>query len=155
MKTLLLSTLLLGAFSITASAQGFIISGRIVDARNKPVDKVSIQAVGANKLGYGNVDKDGLYYTNEVPAGKYEIVILVDKTPYISQLTIAPTDPKKRFYNFKLQGKKAILTVSDKDVFMETALAKVRNDPNSRIDGLPGRINTIHLKHPDTAAGNK
>ncbi len=138
MRKVLLFILVFTALGQTSFAQGFIISGRVVDKNNKPLKKALVQAVGTESMGFATTNDDGLYFTAAVPAGKYEVIIKVDSTHCLAKLDIAPTDPKKRFYNFRVNGKNAELTKTDKDVFMETALNKMQGSTD-RVDGRKNR----------------
>lgn len=147
MKRYLLFIFIALALGQTSFAQGFILSGRVVDKNNKPVKKAIVQAVGAENMGFATTNDEGLYFTAEVPAGKYEVIIKIDSTTYLSKVDIAATDPKKRFYNFQVKGKKAELTISDKDVFMETALNKLRSRSNDNMDGRRQGTIKVRVKH--------
>ncbi len=144
MSRFLLFVLIISALGQTTFAQGFIISGRVVDKDNRPVKKALVQAVGAEYMGFATTNDDGLYFTAAVPAGKYEVIVKVDTIPYITKMDIAPTDPQKRFYNFRLKDKKAELTKTDKDVFMESAFNKLRSGSDNFPE--PKRQGTIRIR---------
>jgi hypothetical protein len=116
--------------------QGFILSGQVTDANNKPVKNAGVKVVGKFTPAMANTNKYGLYQSFGLQWGSYDVTILTDGKVYVGKVSISPTDPVKRFYNFKLQGKTAVLTVTEKDMFREAVMKAVKDDPNSRIDGV-------------------
>ncbi len=143
---LLLFIFCLLGVTYASKAQDYILSGLILDEQNKPVKRAVIQAVSNERIGYGKSDKDGLYYTTAIPVGKYEIIVVSDSNTYIAKLNINKGDSRKRFYNIKLVGKTGVITLTDKDPFMEVAGAKVRNSPDEQINAFEGREGRIPIK---------
>lgn len=151
MKRSLILLALVTAVQIT-NAQSFLLCGRITDSKGKPVNEAAIQAISADSLLLATSDKNGLYTTTQLPAGKYEVVIKANKHTYVSMVSIAPTDPVKRFYNFKLaDNNKAILTTTDKDPYKETAYARLKK--RERVD-YNGDIHIVPLRDNSDSTGN-
>lgn len=138
MKSLLVFVLL-ACGCAQVLAQGFILSGQVTDANNEPMRNMEIKVTGGAAPAIVKTNKDGLYYTAEIPAGDYDVAIMKDYKVYVSKVHIGAAAPKKRFYNFKIEGKNAVLNVSDDDVFAETAYAKARKRQN--IDAPPNDHN--------------
>jgi hypothetical protein len=151
MKRSLILLALVTATQIT-NAKSFLLCGRIIDSKGKPVKEAAVQAISADSLLLATSDKNGLYATTPLPAGKYEVVIKASKRTYVSMVNIAPTDPVKRFYNFKLaDNNKAILTTTDKDPYIETAYARLKK--SERID-YNGEVHIVPLKNNSDSSGN-
>ena len=112
----------------------FILSGQVTDADNKPVKNAGIKVVGKQTPAMVNTNKYGLYQAYGLQWGSYEVNILAGDKVYVGKVIIRPSDPVKRYYNFKLQGKNAVLTVTEKDMFREAVMKAVKDDPDSRID---------------------
>lgn len=137
MKRSLLLVLLICSYAFPSLAQqGFILSGQVTDANNKPVKNAGVKVVGKLTPAMANTNKYGLYQAFGLQWGSYEVTILADGKVYVGKVSISATDPLKRYYNFKLQGKTATLTITDKDMFREAVMKAVKDDPNSRIDGV-------------------
>lgn len=154
-KTLILLCLLF--ICARAGAQDFILSGSITDKKGKPVKEANLQVVSGDKMLLCTSNTDGLYETKVLPAGKYEVVISVNKKTYVSKVEILATDPLKRFYNFRLNDNNtATLTKTDKDPFMETAFIKLRKQKGGYdIDNRKGKIllykkDSVHNKQKIT-----
>lgn len=149
MKKLLLFLLFISSFVLPSLAQqGFILSGQVTDANNKPVKNAGVKVVGKSTPAMANTNKYGLYQAPGLQWGSHEVTILVDGKVYVGKVAISPSDPVKRFYNFKLQGGTAALTVTDKDMFREAVMKAVKDDPNSRIDGVREDMN-LYYNGPD------
>lgn len=147
-----LTILALLATAQLATAQSFLLCGRITDSKGKPVKEAAVQAISSDSLLLATSDKNGLYATTQLPAGQYEIVIKANKHTYVSMVNIAPKAPQKRFYNFKLaDNNKATLTTTDKDPYIETAYARLKK--SERID-YNGEVHIVPLKNNSDSSGN-
>ena len=95
------------------------------------------------------VKNDGLYFTDQLPEGKYTVTIIANSIAYTATVNLrnphAKAKTRETFYNFKLADDKAILSTSGEDPFMETALNVVESSPI--LFDYPSK--SFHAKDPD------
>jgi hypothetical protein len=120
-------------------AQNSILAGKIVDENNKPVGgaMVQMQQEKTDEIYKTVSDGDGLYYSPLVPIGIYKVSVLEREKWYkAKKITLDETDRLTKFYQLRLKGDDAVVTMLDHDPFMRAALYKVINN-GPRID-VPG-----------------
>ncbi len=109
-------------------AQKGILMGKITDEHNAPIKNAELIAV-KDVLDYTAVVTDGgLYYTDSIFTGDYNVYIIVNKVTYQSKVKVVPPGKKPTFFNFKVGHDKAVVSVVDYDPFMEKTLNKVRKE---------------------------
>jgi hypothetical protein len=117
-------------------AQNSILAGKIVDENNKPVGGALVQ-IRLDKTGeeFKMVsDNDGLYYSPLVPKGTYKASILENEKRYKAKdLYLEETDRLTKYYQIRLSGKNAEVSILEHNPFMQAALYKVMKD-GPRID---------------------
>ncbi len=112
-----------------AVAQKGILMGKIVDEQNNAVRNARLIAA-KDALDYtAVVTSEGLYFTDSMNQGDYKVYIIVGTVTYESTTRVQPTSRKRSFYNFRLLGKKAFVSVVDSDPYMERALIKAQKTP--------------------------
>ena len=149
MKTILFIAVLL-FFNGNIQAQKYILAGNITNAANKPINGALIQAVNNERLVFTYSDADGLYYTEMIPEGTYEVNITIDSVTYLSKITLKAPAKKNRFYNFQLKNKKIVATMVENDPFMETALTKAKNTKANYLFPNDKKYNIISVRHDST-----
>jgi hypothetical protein len=119
-------------------AQNTLLAGKIVDENNKPVADAAIEVVAGKKTMKTTADKDGLYYTQLLPAGRYQVRIYANGQNYkTNEIRVAVPGKAERFYNFKLTGNKAIPDIDERDPFMAVAFNKIEANKGFYDDILP------------------
>ena len=122
---LAISFLLISYISI---AQKGIMMGKVTYDKGKPVKHPEFIAVNDLIHYQAKINPDGLYYTDSMLPGNYNIFILVDNVPHKAKVTVKHTT-RQTFYNFKLVAEKAVLSITDNDPYMAKALIDAKKEP--------------------------
>jgi len=150
MKKFVLQILLIILVATNISfAQNTLLAGKIVDGNNLPVAGAVIKAVIGKKVIEATTDKDGLYYTKLLPAGKYRMSVYTGGQTYkASDINVPAADNTKRFHNFQLAGSKAMMHIDEQDPFMAAAFEKIEADKHF-IDMPEKNRRNMRLKYDD------
>ena len=129
-------------------AQNTLLAGRITDENNKPVAGAVIKVAKGKTAIETAANKDGLYYTKLLPAGKYHVSIYTgDKSYKANQINVQTSDKTKSFYNFKLTGNNAVTSIDEQDPFMAVAFEKI--EANKHVHDFPPLKRGNHIKYED------
>ncbi|NNU34884.1 carboxypeptidase-like regulatory domain-containing protein [Mucilaginibacter sp. S1162] len=126
MKRFLLSVfILLGAFVFKASAQQYVLSGKITDVNGKPISYVSVYIHNST---YGTTtNEDGIYKFN-IPAGTYNLVY--------------------RFVGYKERIEKVVINDREerRDIQLEDEIYQLKTATIRDKDGMDTAANVIMRK---------
>ncbi len=151
-RRLYLFVLLLLFAGNISSAQNSIFEGKITDENNKPIPGARIKILHTgDEVDEVQSDKDGLYYTQLLPWGHYNINVrangkyLKGRKVYLQEL-----DDVKHYYNLKMAGDKVEITVTETSPFTAAAFDKLENRKDNYMDFGNGRT---FLIRSDAATG--
>jgi hypothetical protein len=128
-KNLFLLSFMLFALAQAANSKPYLLMGKVVDADGNDVLPVSVVASHNGVKYTATLKGGGLYYTDMMPEGEYDVAINMPNTAYTTKVVLKNPGlaDKPMFYNFKIVGREAIPCVSNDDPFAETALLNSKN----------------------------
>ncbi len=137
MKKILIA--LLSLFALHADAKVYPLMGVIVDAKGKEVSPLSVVIKGSKGVSSAFLKKGGLYYSDTLPEGAYQVTVNFAATSYTAKVVLRAPDAGKKpvFYNFKVAGKQLVAFQGNEDPFATAALNEVKEN-SFNIDGGPG-----------------
>jgi len=143
--SLIISALLLSA-NISFAQYSAMISGRIIDGKNKPIPGAKIKVSNKHTVDEYTSDQDGIYYTRLLEEGGYWIDVYANgKCFKTKKIFISSTDRTRKYYNFRVEGNKLSSHTEEKDPYFTEYLKSVRDAPVkwNLVDGPNGKFTVV------------
>ena len=130
-------------------AQNTIFAGKITDGKGKPQKGAIVRVTKEGRDANVRSDDSGLFHTDIIAAGDYEVAAVVNgRTLKASnKVPLTATNKTTTYYYVIVRPGGLDVTPTQRDLFKETNLAKVRNQQKD-VD-LPVNTMRMQVKHDE------
>jgi hypothetical protein len=154
MKTIVSFLLLLS--SSVSFAQNTILAGKITGSNGKPLVGATIRVMGENEQAVAKSNENGLYYSKLLPEGDYNVAAVVNRKVVKagSPVHLENTGRTRMYYLLQVKQNNLVITTTDKDLFAEAHLAKVKEE-QKHLDVPVGKVQFQPVNGTATSTGEK